>query len=49
MTETNEKALLKVVEVLDKVALVYGLSREENGKLSIELNLDNVDVRGRDE
>jgi len=42
VTETNKKALLKVVEVLDKVSLVYGLSREENGNLSIALNLNNV-------
>lgn len=47
MTETNEKALLKVVEALDKVVFVYGLSREENGRVSIELNLDNV--RANDE
>jgi len=45
MIETNEKALLKVVEALDKVALVYGLSRKENGKLGIALNLNNVDVK----
>lgn len=48
MKETNEKALLKVVEALDRVALVYGLSKKGT-KLSIKLNLDNVDARGRDE
>ena len=44
MTDTHDKALLEVVQALDKVALVYGLSRKENGKLSIELSLDSVDV-----
>jgi len=39
----NEKALLKVAEALDKITLVYCLSRNGN-TLSIKLSLDNVDV-----
>lgn len=44
MTGTHDKALLEVVQALDKITLVYSLSKKENGKLSIELSLDNVDV-----
>ncbi|MBA7490758.1 hypothetical protein ES702_01301 [subsurface metagenome] len=44
MTDTHDKALLEVVRALDKITLVYGLSRKENGSLSIELSLDNVNM-----
>ena len=44
MTEAHDKALLEVVQALDKITLVYGLSRKENGNLSIKLSLNNVDV-----
>lgn len=46
MTGTYKQKLAEVVEALDKVTLVYVLSKKGT-KLSIELNLDNVDVRGK--
>ena len=45
MTGTYKQVLAEVIEALDKVTLVYVLSRKGT-KLSIELNLDNVDVEG---
>lgn len=44
----NEQALIKVVEALDKISLVYGLSKRGN-ILNIELSLDNVEARAEDE
>jgi len=43
MTGTYKQALAEVIKALDKVTLVYVLSKKGT-KLSIELNLDNVDV-----
>lgn len=39
----NEKVLLGAIEALDKIALVYCLSRNGN-TLTIKLSLDSVDL-----
>lgn len=48
MTGTYKQALAEVIEALDRVTLVYVLSKK-GIKLSIELNLDDVDGRAEDE
>lgn len=49
MNQAYQEKIVGVVKALDTVALVYGLSLEDDGKiLAIELSPDNVEAERRE-